>query len=81
MEKQLDSSTIKYEIFLKQKIIKNTNTWIVDLVSDWPSFMYLSAMQHTIICCIPVENVSWMLLSGGAKLEPRSGLEGDGSLF
>ena len=32
-------------------------------------------------CCIPVENVSWMLLSGGAKLEPRSGLGGEGSLF
>jgi len=37
----------------------------------------LSAMR----CCIPAENVSWMLLSGGAKLEPPSGLGGEGSLL
>jgi len=27
---------------------------------------------------IPVEGVSWMLLSAGAKLEPRPGLGGEG---
>jgi hypothetical protein len=26
---------------------------------------------------VPVESVSWMLLSEGAKLEPRSGLGGE----
>jgi hypothetical protein len=26
---------------------------------------------------VPVENVSWMLLSKGAKLEPRLGLGGE----
>jgi hypothetical protein len=26
---------------------------------------------------VPVENVAWMLLSGGAKLAPRSGLGGE----
>jgi hypothetical protein len=30
---------------------------------------------------ILVESVSWMLLSVGAKLEPRSGLEGEGYLL
>ena len=30
---------------------------------------------------IPVESVSWMLLSAGAKLEPRSGLGGEGCLL
>jgi len=29
---------------------------------------------------IPVKNVSWMLLSAGVKLEPRSGLRGEGCL-
>jgi hypothetical protein len=28
-------------------------------------------------CLVPVENVSWMLLSEGAKLEPRLGLGGE----
>ena len=32
-------------------------------------------------CCIQVEKVSWMLLSEVAKLEPRSGLRGEGSLL
>jgi len=30
---------------------------------------------------IPVASVSWMLLSAGAKLEPRSGLGGKGCLL
>jgi hypothetical protein len=30
---------------------------------------------------IPVESVSWMLLSSGAKLEPQSGLGGEGCLL
>jgi len=30
---------------------------------------------------IPVESVSWILLSAGAKLEPRSGLGGVGCLL
>jgi hypothetical protein len=29
----------------------------------------------------PVESVSWILLSAGAKLEPRSGLRGESYLF
>jgi hypothetical protein len=30
---------------------------------------------------LPVESVSWLFLSAGAKLEPRSGLGVEGCLF
>ena len=43
--------------------------------------MYYSHFHSILTCCILVENVSWMSLSGGAKLEPRSGLRDEGSLL
>jgi len=49
-------------------------SFIANDVRDYnKSLLYPSLM--------PVESVSWMLLSAGAKLEPRSGLGVDGCLL